>query len=676
MVNGTNSSATQPWRGGASFVLSLAGLFLLLAFTLPKPWDPALERRIQARIDKGQSLRPEEHAARLLFWVALANAFGCVALGATARYWASRIPPEKEGQISADIECIESKNQVSSCVLACGPALFWSGLIILAGVAFWLRWPLASKSLWWDEAWALRHVIVGERLPDPEAPSGERFVRRNWARTVWYYAKPTNHVGFSILSRLCNDAWRTITAAPPWAFAEWAVRLPSLLSSVGAVVLIGVLGRSLLGGWGGLIAALILAVHPWFIRYGVDARAFGMNVLLSLSASLGFYRTLRTGGSWAPVILFGFSSFALILTFPYNFYLPTSFYLMAFVAALSRRLDWRVILRLAAAGILAAMFFIQVAAPWIPQAAAWTDVQGEDMAGPRLNFEGLAQTWASFTTGTSNKLEHSDTEDSIGIPSLEKLSQSMPLLPFYLWLLLPILFLGGATAMILLKSEASSRNAKQLLPAAWLLSVALPLLVAAWKQHYYYERYIIYALPGVILILVAGAMRITRFFPAVLGSREGLAAFFGFLLLTPLLAVQQPQRELLQQRPYSPARNVADFLTSVPSCKGLPPILLGYGLGSNVPALYNPHIRFAYIPSGLLDAMKEAVESGRQLLVFYGYSNFNRHNSDGNAKEAFTYLDDPSLFEQVAAFNGIEPAFYHRILRYSGKVVDPVLQPR
>lgn len=667
--------ARRPGGRAGAVLFLFAGLFLLLAFLLPKPWDKGLERRIQARVEKGQPLRPEEHAARLLFWVAIANAAGCAALGVTARWWARPIPPGMTRSVSASQETAADSSFLESGSRAPSSALFWPALILLAGLAFWLRWPLATKSLWWDEAWTVRHVVVGERVPDPQAPSGGRFVKRNWARTAWYYAKPTNHAGFSVLSRLCNDAWRAAAGAPPWAFSEPAVRLPSLLASAGAVVLIGLLGRTLVGVWGGLAAALALAAHPWFIRYGVDARAFGLNVLLSLAASAGFFHAIRTRGSWAPLALLGFVSFALIFTFPYNAYLPAAFFLTAAGAALFRLLDWGVVFRLAVVNTLAAMIFIQAAAPWAPQAAAWTDVQGEDMAGPRIDAGGLAQTWASFLTGTPLRVEEGGADDSAGIPSLSAMSESMPWLPFYLWIILPALFAGGAFALASGKQNSRDAGPRRILLAAWLLSLALPLAVAAWKQHYYYERYIIYALPGVILLVVAGAMSAARLFPPA-KNRAALAALFGAVLLAPLLAVQEPQRRLLQERPYSPARDVADYLASIPPSASGEPILLGYGLGSNVPPLYNPRIRFAYTPPGLLDAMREAAGSGRPLYVFYGYSSFNRHNTEGGANEAFRYLDDPELFEEIAAFKGIEPAFYHRVLRYSGKPVDPSQHPR
>ena len=58
--------------------------------------------------------------------------------------------------------------------------------------------------------------------------------------------------------------------------------MPALLASCAAVILLGLLLRQ----WGhpgaGATAALVLAIHPWYIRYGVDARAYALVVPLCI----------------------------------------------------------------------------------------------------------------------------------------------------------------------------------------------------------------------------------------------------------------------------------------------------------------------------------------------------------------------------------------------------------
>ncbi len=73
---------------------------------------------------------------------------------------------------------------------------------------------------------------------------------------------------------------------------EAMLRLPSVLFGIGAVALLFLLGRRLLGSRAGLIAALLMAVSPFHIHYSQEARAYSLMVLLTLLSWLALIRVL------------------------------------------------------------------------------------------------------------------------------------------------------------------------------------------------------------------------------------------------------------------------------------------------------------------------------------------------------------------------------------------------
>ena len=145
-----------------------------------------------------------------LWWAAALNAALCALLLATSGAWAAPRPPGG-GRAAPRVRLGRSG------VLA---------ILAAAALAGALRWPLAHGSVWWDEAWSLRNVLVGNVDPDPADPTRLAFKRASWIETLWYYRAPTNHVAYSVAARVSLGAWRAATGAEPMAFDEFAFRLP------------------------------------------------------------------------------------------------------------------------------------------------------------------------------------------------------------------------------------------------------------------------------------------------------------------------------------------------------------------------------------------------------------------------------------------------------------------
>ncbi len=639
--------------------LGFTALFLLLAFLGPKPWDKSTAKRIA----EGRTLRPQDYAASVFLPVTTAGAVGTILLALTAGFWARR-PGGEELEPTAMPQGTmgQSIPPVVSVRRRLVPLLI--GLTML--LALVVRWPLASGSLWWDEIWTLKNAVNGYAQLDESREEGVRFVSRDWAQAAWYFAKPTNHVGFSLLSKAGVELEHAVTGGSEWEFSEPAFRWPSLFASMAAVGLMAWVGGMVLGPWGGLLAALLLALHPWFVRYGVDGRAFGLNVFLSLAAVGCWMRMVMEPWRWRWVVGGAAAALAMLICFPYNLFLPLGFCLVLTGAALLRRLPggWRLWGRNVAALSLAALLFLPVAAPWVPQALEWTDVEGSDMAGPRLNAVGLYAAWVSFTTGMPVRV--GTGEEGAGLASLEGLGATWAPLPALVFWGLLAAFGFGLVSLLLRKGGHWAVRFGMLV---WLVALALPLVVAFWKQHYFYERYLIYALPAVLLALLAGIRGLGDLVAAPFVGRGVLvgSALTGLFAIA-LLLVQSGQLRVLLERPIAPMRDVALFMKEQTAQDN--GVAIGYGLGGNIPAIYHPAIDHAFTPVDLAAKVNAAVDQGRPVWLFYGYSTFSRKNQEGDALKAFRWIDNTELFEPVTIFRGIEEQFFFRVLRHTGKRLD------
>jgi mannosyltransferase len=87
---------------------------------------------------------------------------------------------------------------------------------------------------------------------------------------------------------------------------EFFVRSLSVAFSVAAIPVIYLLGKDLLGQRPGLIAASLLSVHAWHIRYAQEARSYSLFFLLALLSSLFCLRGLQssTRRNWTAYVVF------------------------------------------------------------------------------------------------------------------------------------------------------------------------------------------------------------------------------------------------------------------------------------------------------------------------------------------------------------------------------------
>jgi mannosyltransferase len=154
--------------------------------------------------------------------------------------------------------------------------LWWALVVALTAALRFFR--LGTKSFWLDEATSAilaqveRHVFVGA-------------VIHRQANMVLYYT----------LLR----GWIRLGGS------EFVIRCLSVVAGVAAIPAIYLLGTRLFGPKAGRIAALLLSVHAFHIRYSQEARAYSLFMLLAILSSLFFLRSLEQPSrkNWAAYVL-------------------------------------------------------------------------------------------------------------------------------------------------------------------------------------------------------------------------------------------------------------------------------------------------------------------------------------------------------------------------------------
>ncbi|MEZ0387980.1 MAG: hypothetical protein ACAI34_12975, partial [Verrucomicrobium sp.] len=296
---------------------------------------------------------------------------------------------------------------------------FWPLLIFAVIVGLGMRLPLAGKSLWWDEVWAAQQAYHGKWKEDTKHPGALKFLAHDWKRCAFYYQKPTNHVPMSLAQKASLQLWHRVTKAKPEAFHDLVARVPSLLASTVAMILIA----CLLAAWGhagaGVAAAMVLAVHPWAIRYGVDARAYALVIPLCLGGMLACTAIVRSAGrSVGAWIGFGLVEWLWLWAYPNALLDITALNLVTLVYLLkgqsSRPDRWTAWWRLTATNLCAALVLLQLFLPNLMQAKRWAGLEKDKHF---LNELLLDQTASDLLAGMDHTVPRNLVE-AVGIPDL------------------------------------------------------------------------------------------------------------------------------------------------------------------------------------------------------------------------------------------------------------------
>ena len=321
-------------------------------------------------------------------------------------------------------------------------------VIILWAAWGWRLAGLTSQSLWRDEVDSLR------------------FATRGMDQVLAAFTRPGEN---GPLYYLLLRPWLAVAG-----HSEFALRFPSAWLGVLAIPLVFLWGRWLLGRrrgvWGGVVAALLLAVNPYHVWYSQEARMYALVVVMILFILWWFKEAMEKGG-WRP-----WAWWYLFLSL--SFYIHVLAVLVLAVQALwlvmmpAWRRRWR-----AALGALALLIV-----PYLPL----------------VGWQWALLTDFNFRTG------HAFVPWRQMLTTLFSV-QLQGILPASGWMLaIPIFLLGSA----LFLPPVRPRGLK-LLPTWWLIP---PLLLYGITliTPLFTDRYLIWTLPALILLLTLGAARLAQ----------------------------------------------------------------------------------------------------------------------------------------------------------------------
>ncbi len=140
-------------------------------------------------------------------------------------------------------------------------------MMLLAGVALWLRLAHLGDGLWYDE---IETLVEHVRLP--------------LGQLLTTYESKNQHPLFSLLAHLSRAVFGD---------SAWALRLPAAVFGALGVVAVYLLGRQVASKAEAFTAAGLLAVSSHHIWFSQNARGYTMLLFWATVATLAFLRLLR-----------------------------------------------------------------------------------------------------------------------------------------------------------------------------------------------------------------------------------------------------------------------------------------------------------------------------------------------------------------------------------------------
>jgi hypothetical protein len=598
---------------------ALAALIALALLVGRKPWQSPTSR----------DLRIADYVRIYSWWAGALNCVLLLLLAASARWW-------MQG----------SRGGLLRVARPSFPRWFWPLTILAMLLCAWFGAHRLRHSFWDDEVYAMRRAIHGQWKRDEYGSI--RFRPVTWQDTFWFFQKP-QHQFHSIVTRIVLDTWRAVAKPRGLKFREDVARIPSYLAGVLSVGALALLLWRLGFPPAGVVAAFLLVIHPWHIRYASELRAYSFMLCILPLCYVFLVEALDTG-RWRWWCAFGASLFILMYSNALNIY-PAAGLGLCGLAAIALR--WRdpeariQIRRFCVVTLLAGMAFLQLMLPCLPQFIEYqntTAVQGPMDLRWLLSYVGLlfaGAPWSSTGQAVSKYME------------------------LYPWAIShPITFAGLAGLTLVLLAVGTQRllvsgPLHALVALALLLPAPIAFVISEACQHHLFEWYLLFLLPGVVAAAALGLDGLRRIL-----ARNRLGAVAGVALVGALIcgymAFTTPQRNWLLNRPLQQIRESAEATRPVldPFAKENQDILTASFIGPPDP--YDANIIIFRSVRELSELMARADEQGKVLFVNFGFLT----TAQIRFRPILSVLSDSTLFEKTAELQGFDPVNDRYVYRY------------
>jgi len=330
-------------------------------------------------------------------------------------------------------------------------------LILLLAAWGWRLAGLTSQSLWRDEVDSLR------------------FATRSLDQVLAAFTRPGEN---GPLYYLLLRPWLAVAG-----HSEFALRFPSAWLGVLVIPLIYLWGKSLFNfldlrsssaspirNRAGVIAALLLAVNPYHLWYSQEARMYALIVVMILCVLWWFKEAMNRGGWWRWALWYGFISLSFYIHVLAALVLPLQALWLMLVPAWRRR--W--LTALAALALLVLPYL------------------------PLIGWQWTLLTDVHFRTG------HAFVPLKRMLITLFTV-QLQGILPAAGWTLAPAIFLLGSAFLL----PPIRKKPLALLSTWWLLPPLLLYLITRITP-LFTDRYLIWTLPALVLLLTLGTLQLAR----------------------------------------------------------------------------------------------------------------------------------------------------------------------
>lgn len=646
----TGGSSKPPFTGPRlawSLMFGAAGgaaIFLLLGV---KPWDLHMEELLAG----GERPPLDAFIAEGMWKAAAVNLVFLLLLLSTAKWWLSPLP----FRLAERLYIRPGK-------------MFWIAMIGLVGFSAWFRLPRLSHDLWNDEEYTLRRYAWGYAQ---EVEGGDiAFKQVSWKTTLWDDRGANNHIPFSVAARLSLSAWRAANPHAAQPFSEAALRLPAYLAGLGAILFLGwavaVRGSPIAG----FLAAAVLAFHPWFLRYSVEARGYAFLIFFGLIAAHFLQRALADL-RWRNFLWFGLFQFLALYSFPGAVYLAFVWNVIAGLGLLLR-LGWKAglrgVARLAVCSIISAMTFLQLMGPCLRQIRLYLE---RDIARAQMGTEWWLDLWSHLAAGLRWSID--DPGNPLAVSGYLMATEE-PLFRFTALFLLPVLIAFG------LARSALDREIPGMF--VWPPFLAIPIAFAhtAFRGNFLFAWYVIYAVPAIAVAVSAAIAGLAKFWPE--GTTRKVAEItigVGFVGL--LVAGSWASATALRDHPRQQLHGVIAQAYEGADPYGAPAaslVVASVGTSSSQLRSYAPHLVVLDSrdekenTAGLKALIAAAKRGGGRLRVICGGLDKAR-----KTQPDITELLESDAFVEAGRANGLEELFSFRIYDYQPAAAsDAEAKPR
>lgn len=622
--------------GVAVFVI-LAVLFLASLIYLIKSGGP-WERSLQKKLATGKELSWEQYRQLGVGWGILGlSGLLAFALG-TVKWWI--IPSHAPLGDKPRFQFSKTSRW-----------LYFAGLVLAMGMALFSRVPRLDQSFWNDEERAFRKFVYGEIVVDADGKLQHKPV--SWGKAMFDNESANNHWWSTVESRLGMAIANNPNAGSPEgipAFQERAARIFPLISSALSILAIGWLGWLLGYPRAGIIAAILMALSPWHVRYSVEIRGYS-TMLLGLTLGLGCLIRALESSKWRWWIAYGACQAVYLLCFTGAIYLALAINVVALFGIWQmRRAPLANGLRLVVANVFSAVPLAIFMAPAVLQLSQYVKDNKDKFPTlyPKVNMEWMWDMWSHVVIG--GPPTSVNTAGSNGL-SLADLSARTPWVGPVAMIVIPILALVGIGAML----QHGWRS--RLIACGILLGAVLATVAAMITKTPFVSWYLIYILPLFCLAL-----------PWVACWAPKRLAIVPFVIAGVYFIMTQAPRDRMTQATRQPLREVAQYARAeklVPTGTDAKTVTATFGTSDLQIKSYDPRsieLDDKDAPS-LQSLMDAARANGTPLVVYF----CDRAKAENNPKLAalLGQLDDPANWRREARLPGMETKYSYEVFLFA-----------